>query len=435
MLRIRLLLIAALVLPTFFSGCAVNPVTGRNELALFQVSEQQEVELGQKAFPTAQQQMGGVYPDAALNDYVNRVGLRLARQGSRSSLPFQFKVVNDSTPNAFALPGGFIAITRGLLVNLDNESQLASVLGHEVAHVDARHSVQGMQRGALYDLGLIVLTGATGSSSLGPLARQAGGLAAGLLDRSYSRDQERESDRLGIDYMVRAGYNPNGAIELQEFFYRKLEGGAEPDWVGGLFRSHPFSRERLDANREYIRSRYSSAAAAPGALVGRRELQQATARLRETRAAYDLYDEARRLEREDKLAAAVPVYLQAAAAAPDEALILSGLGMAYLQSDDLGAARIHLSRAVQLDGRYYFSRLGLGYVYLQQKQADRAVAELETSMVLLPSLQGGYLLAEAYEKSGQKEKALEQYHAVAAADPNGRLGRSAAERARLLEGK
>ncbi len=433
MLRVCLPLIAALILATLFSGCAVNPVTGRKELALFEVSDQQEVEIGQKAFPAAQQQMGGVYPDAALNDYVNRVGLRLAKLSSRPGLPYQFQVINDSTPNAFALPGGFIAITRGLLVNLENESQLAAVLGHEVAHVDARHSVQGMQRGALYDLGLTVLSGAVGTTSFGPLASQAGKLAAGLLDRSYSREQERESDWLGIDYMVRAGYNPNGAIELQEFFSRKLEGGAESDWVGGLFRTHPFSRERLEANRDYIRRRYPSALADPAALVGSRELKQAIARLEQTRAGYELYDEARRLEREGQLPAAVPVYLKAAAAASDEALILVGLGMAYLQSEDIGSARIHLTRAVQLDGRYFFPRLGLGYVHLQQDRPSEAAAELEASMALLPSLQGGYLLAESYEKSGQKSKALNQYRAVATADPNGKLGKSAAARVRLLE--
>jgi len=201
------------------AACAVNPVTGQRELALFEVSSSQEIELGRQAFGPALQEMGGEYPDAALASYVNQVGRRLGAVTQRPELSYQFKVVNDSAPNAFALPGGFIAITRGLLASIENEAQLAAVLGHELGHVTARHSVQAMQRGNLMNLGLTVLGTATGSKSYGGLALQAGQLAAGLLENSYSRDQERQSDQLGVDYMVLAGYDPQGAVQLQEFFY------------------------------------------------------------------------------------------------------------------------------------------------------------------------------------------------------------------------
>jgi tetratricopeptide (TPR) repeat protein len=163
-------------------------------------------------------------------------------------------------------------------------------------------------------------------------------------------------------------------------------------------------------------------------------LQSATARLRQSRKGYELYDEARKLEEAGNLSQAVKVYLQAAAAAPDESLILTGLGMAYLNAEDAGSARLHLMRAVQLDGNYYLSRAGLGYVLLQKGDNPGAVRELEASMKLLPTLQGGYLLAEGYEKTGQPQKALELYRAVAQADPDGKLGRSAAERVHALGG-
>ncbi len=424
------LLLAVLAL----AGCAVNPVTGKRELALMQVSDTEEIDIGKKAFGPALQQMGGEYNDPQLAAYVNNVGQRLARLSARSNLPYEFKVVNDSSPNAFALPGGSIAISRGLLVNLENEAQLASVLGHEVGHVDARHSVQGMQRGTLLNVGLSVLSGVTGGTGYSAVAQQAGQLAASLLDNSYSREQERESDRLGIDYMVRAGYNPIGAVQLQEFFYRKIEGGAEPMWLSGLFRTHPFSKERLEANEAYIRSHHGQALNNPNSMLLPEPLMAATARLRQTQAAYDLYDQARQMEGQGNLSQAVATYLQAAAAAPDEALILTGLGMAYLKAEDEGSARRHLERAVQLDGNYYMSRMGLGYVYLQQKQDKQAVEELEASMKLLPSLQGGFLLAEGYEKTGQKQKAAQLYQDVAKADPQGKLGRAAAAKAKALGG-
>ncbi len=434
----RILLIKGSLLLIFLlliAGCAVNPVTGKKELALMQIPTSEEIAIGEKTFPQAIQQMGGEYPDPELAAYVNQVGQRLGRVSLRSDLPYQFKVVNDSSPNAFALPGGFIAISRGLLVNLDNEAQLAAVLGHEVGHVDARHSVQGMQRGTLLNVGLVVLSGVTGNASYGPLAQQAGQLAASLLDNSYSRDQEREADTLGIDYMVKSGYDPQGAVQLQEFFYRKIEGGAEPMWISGLFRTHPFSKERLEANQAYIGSRYAQTVGDSRYHLLPNPLQKATVRLRSVREAYDLYDEARRIEAKGDLSLAVATYLKAATAAPDESLILTGLGMAYLKAEDAGSARRYLGKAAQLNGNYYLTRMGLGYAYLQQGQNREALKELEASMDLLPTLQGGFLLAEAYEKAGEPQKALELYRAVAEADSGGKLGQAAAQRAAQLEGR
>jgi predicted Zn-dependent protease len=434
LLRTLVIFLLPLLILAGLAGCAVNPATGRSELALIPVSTSQEIAIGEKSFPQAVQQMGGEYPDARLAAYVNQVGLRLGRGSQRPELPYQFKVVNDSTPNAFALPGGFIAITRGLLINMDNEAQLAAILGHEIGHVTARHSVQGIQRGALLNVALSVLSGVTGETAYGPLAQQAGELSAALLDRSYSREQERESDLLGIDYMVQAAYDPQGAVQVQEFFYRQIEGGANPMWLSGIFRTHPFSKERMQDNDEYIRTRYAQTLNNPNYVLRPETLQSATARLRQSRKGYELYDEARKLEEAGNLSQAVSVYLQAAAAAPDESLILTGLGMAYLKAEDAGSARVHLARAVQLDGNYYLSRMGLGYALLKKGDNPGAVRELEASMKLLPTLQGGYLLAEGYEKTGQPQKALELYRAVAQADPNGKLGRSAAERVRALGG-
>jgi len=204
-------------------GCAVNPVTGRQELALFQVSTSEEISLGRQTFPRALQQVGGEYGDPQLAEYVRQVGDVLANVSQRPDLPYQFKVVNDSTPNTFALPGGFVAISRGLLAALENEAQLAAVLGHELGHVTARHSVQAMQSGSLLGLGMAVLGGVAGQGGYAVAAQQAGQLAAGLLENTYSREQERESDRLGVDYLVLAGYDPQGAVHLQEYFYRKVE--------------------------------------------------------------------------------------------------------------------------------------------------------------------------------------------------------------------
>ncbi len=418
----------------FLAGCAVNPVTGRNELALMSISPTQEVELGRKTFPQVLQRMGGAYPDRDLEAYVNRVGRRLGQVSHRPELQYSFKVVNDSTPNAFALPGGYIAVSRGLLVGLQTEAQLAAVLGHEIGHVTARHAVQGMQRSNLLGLGLAVLGAATQNSAVGRLARPAGELAAGLIDKRYSREQESESDRLGIDYMVRAGYDPQGSVEVMQYFYRQVDKGRAGGWLEGLFRSHPFSIERMRANRNYVETRYARERDNPAMRVGRQEFLAATARLRQVQPAYELYDRARRLEKEGKVRAAIDTYLQAAAKGPDEALILTGLGMAYLRAEQLTPARQHLQRALRLDDGYYLTSLGLGYIELQRNQPQAALKRLERSMELMPTLQGAFLLAESHEKLGHRQKAIELYQEVAKADARGKLGQEAVRRLQRLGG-
>ncbi|GAB4169268.1 MAG: M48 family metallopeptidase [Geothermobacteraceae bacterium] len=421
-----------LLLLLLLAGCAVNPVTGRNELAVMSISPTQEVELGRKTFPQVLQRMGGTYPDAGLEDYINRVGRRLGRVSHRPELQYSFKVVNDSTPNAFALPGGFVAVSRGLLVGLETEAQLAAVLGHEIGHVTARHSVQGMQRGNLLGLGVAILGAATQNSGFGSLARPVGELAAGLVDKRYSREQESESDRLGIDYMVRAGYDPQGSIEVMQYFYRQVDKGRAGGWLEGLFRSHPFSIERMQANRNYVESRYALDRGNPAMRVGREDFLAATAKLRDIQPAYDLYDRARRLEKEGKTRAAIDTYLQAAAKGPDEALILTGLGMAYLRAEQPTTARQHLQRALRLDDGYYLTSLGLGYVELQQGRHQKAVRRLERAMELMPTVQGAFLLAEAHEKLGHRQKAIGLYREVAEADARGKLGQEATRRLRRL---
>lgn len=419
-------IVSLLLSVTLLVSCATNPVTGRRELSLVKISTAEEIALGLEAFPAALQQSGGKYPDEEIQKYVNAVGTRLAQVCERDELPFQFAVVNNSAPNAFALPGGKIAITRGVLVNLTNEEQLAAVLGHEIAHVTARHAVQGINRSALLETGLSVLAGATASSNYATISRQAGQLAATLLDKTYSRTQESDADRLGIDYMFAAGYDPRGAVELQEFFSREVEHDQRSSRLEELFRSHPFSRDRLEQNRRYLTS--FPAADTTGRNQRTSNFLSATTRLRETQAAYVLHDQAIALEHNGKTREAMALYLAAATAAPEEALLRNALGMAELRAGDQVTAKRQLRKAVLLDGNYYQSRLGLGYLYLLENNFSRALIHLQASQDLLPTTRGTYLLAETFEKSGQTAEALRYYRLVAEQEPQTTLGQAAAAR-------
>jgi predicted Zn-dependent protease len=424
-------LIIGFVLLLFFvitAGCAVNPATGKSELAFYKMGEGEEVNLGEKAFPEAVQKMHGEYHDPQLAEYLNKVGLRLAKVSHRPHLPYDFRVVNDSTPNAFALPGGKIAITRGLLVDLENEAQLAAVLGHEIAHVTARHASQNLQRGILLSIGLQVLAHETSGISYGAFARQAGEIAGAVLNNTYSQEQEREADRLGIDYMVKAFYNPRGAVELQQYFFVK-SGKKETKWLEGLFRTHPFSKERMRGNQSYVQSRYARIVKNPAYSLGDESFTLAAAAIKKSRKAYDDYDKARQKEQGKDLAGAITFYRQAVKAAPDQAMLNTGLGMALLKNKEFGEAEQYLVESIRLDQGYFESQLGLGYVSLMNGRIQEAVIYLEKSMELMPTLGGAFYLAEAYEKNSNPDKAYRLYAQVAKADPGGRLGKVAAARA------
>lgn len=182
-------LITTLLIATWLTGCAVNPVTGKSEFMI--VSEQEELALGQQNYAPMQQAQGGVYDvDPELTSYVQEVGARLAAVSDRQ-LPYEFVVLNNSVPNAWALPGGKIAINRGLLTELNSEAELAAVLGHEIVHAAAKHSAQQMSRGAWLQ-GVIMATAiATGGSDYGQLV--VGGAAAGaqLINSTYGRSAEQ----------------------------------------------------------------------------------------------------------------------------------------------------------------------------------------------------------------------------------------------------
>ncbi|HJR69274.1 MAG TPA: M48 family metalloprotease, partial [Gammaproteobacteria bacterium] len=224
------------------AGCVINPVTGDRELAL--ISADQEVAIGEQQYAPSQQMQGGDYTlDPALTAYVAGVGRRLAAVSDRA-LPYEFVVLNNSVPNAWALPGGKIAVNRGLLVELQSEAELAAVLGHEIVHAAARHGALAMQRGLLLQGALLATQVAAQRGDYGGLTVGAASLGAQLLSQRNSRGAELESDLYGMRYMAAAGYDPSAAVTLQETFVRLSEqSGRDSGRLATLFASHPPSAE------------------------------------------------------------------------------------------------------------------------------------------------------------------------------------------------
>ena len=225
------------------AACAVNPATGGRQFML--MSENEEIEMGREADGQVTEAYG-LYGSEELQTFVRDMGEDLAAQSERPRLPWSFKVVDDPIVNAFALPGGFIFITRGILASLSSEAELAGVLGHEIGHVTARHSASQLSRQQLQQLGLGV-----GSVLSSDFASAAGALSAGLqiLNLKYGRGDETQSDELGVRYMSRAGYDPNALVGVFQALALAAGGGGRlPEWQS----THPDPENRQARIRELV---------------------------------------------------------------------------------------------------------------------------------------------------------------------------------------
>jgi len=248
------IIIALFGLITYCTNTVQNPITGENQR--IQLSPRQEIALGLQAREQMAARHGGLYPNSLLQQYIKQVGEKVVQQSdaAKSPYPFQFYLLRDPrTINAFALPGGQVFITAALLSRLSSESQLAATLGHEIGHVVARHGAEHL---AKQQLGA-TLVGAVGvvASDSEQRARQAQVLAQAvnqLVSLRYGRDDELESDRLGVRFMTQAGYNPQGIVELMQILGSARQGGQSPEF----FSSHPNPENRVQRLQQLISQTY-----------------------------------------------------------------------------------------------------------------------------------------------------------------------------------
>lgn len=240
-------LVSALLASVFLlSSCTTSPTSGQSIFTGL-VSTQQENELGASEHQKIIAQYNGVADNQALNDLVQKIGRKLAPYSERHDVNWTFTVLNDDIVNAFAVPGGYIYITRGLLNLAQDESQVAAVLAHEMGHINARHSAQQMSQSMVTNLGLSALSIATGSN----LAGQAGSVGADLFIKSYSRAHELEADAQSVKYLAAAGYDPYANTKflamLEEYteLERRMAGSTEGKNLGSFFATHPPTPERV----------------------------------------------------------------------------------------------------------------------------------------------------------------------------------------------
>ena len=399
---------------TVLAGCATNPVTGKSEISL--VSESWELKTGAQNYLPARQSQGGDYvADPKVQAYVQEVGNKLAAVSDRD-LPYQFAVINNSVPNAWAMPGGKIAINRGLLTELDSEAELAAVLGHEIVHAAAKHSAQAVQRGVMLQAAVLATGIATKDSDYGQVAALGAGAGAALINSKYGRDDERESDVYGMNYMSRAGYNPMGAVELQQTFLA-LKDGKAANFLEGLFASHPPSQERVATNRQHAANLPS------GGIEGRRRYGQMMARLLDSKPAYEAYDEARQALADNRLKAARRLVQQAIDSEPSEGHFFALLGDIEADEDDLNAADRAYDQAINLNPNFFYPLMRSGVINERQGRIAKAKRRLNRSLKLLETAEAYNTLGAIAEREGNLQQAEELY--ARAAQDSGATGQTA----------
>ena len=396
--------IVIIVAAAFLTGCAVNPVTGKTEFMT--VSTEAEIQMGQQNYAPMQQSQGGAHDtDPELTAYVSRVGQALAAQ-SGVPLPYEFVVLNNSVPNAWALPGGKIAINRGLLYELESEAELAAVLGHEVVHAAARHTAKQISRSQLMQIGVVGTAIAASDSDYGNLAVGGANLLAQIGLAKYGRGAELESDFYGMQYMSNAGYDPQGAVSLQETFVRLSE-GRRADWLSGLFASHPPSQARVDANKATVATLPS------GGKMGEDEFQRAMQKTRAAKPAYDAYDDGRKALAEDNLDDALALSNKALGLFPDEAHFHALRGDIRLVADKYDMAVTNYNRAINRRNGFFYYHLQRGLAKNELGQVDSAVVDLRRSIELLPTAPAHFALGNIAEGRGDLAAAIEHYKVVA----------------------
>ncbi|GBD95379.1 MAG TPA: tetratricopeptide repeat protein [Nitrospirae bacterium] len=456
---------------TFLFSCAVNPVTGERELML--VSEEQELRIGREAAPSMKWEFGGQYYDSSLESYLGTIVTRLWKNSERPYLPMQFYIQNTSVPNAFALPG-YVAITRGLLSDMDNEAQFAAVIGHEIGHVMARHTAQKISRMTLQQLGLAVgaaaLDGKRGSDTL----LTVGAIGSSLLLLKYDRNQEIQADRLGVKYMAELGYDPNEAISAHKILeksvdnYLKRQGKSreEDNFITSLLSTHPETEVRLSEIRAMINELPPYTIKNDGRF-GRR-FRTAAAKMREINKIYFIYDKAEKYYQENNFNEAERKLKEAIKLNSSQAPFHNLLGFVKMQQKNYAEAEKSFRKALSIDSGYQPSIYGTGLVRYFEGNYNQAIRKFKKSLELYPDhalthfgLGKSYLrvkqyseaipylgyfaqaapgnpevhglLGICYDMEGEIKPAVREYRYQLQVAPDTELGRHSKERLAVLE--
>ncbi len=430
---LKVLLLAILI--ALLSACATNPVTGKQELML--ISESQEIEMGKALFPNAMwgaEGGGGEYKDEKAKAYLGEIVQRLHRASHRPNLPVSFAIQNSSVPNAWAIPG-YVVITRGLLTGLQNEAEFAFVMGHEMGHVAARHSARQISQNILLQLGLVAAGLALQNKEQGELVLGLGAIGGTLLLRKYSRDDEFEADRLGVEYMTMIGYSPHNAVSahrnLQRISNEYLRSiGHEPserNFFEELLSTHPRTQTRIEEIERLIVNKRPSQIYGDGS-----NAQKYNTMIADIRRAHNIYvnyyDKALRAYQKGNLNEAQNYLHQAITLDRYQAPFYGLTGFVMLDRNNLAEAERYFNGALALDKNYQPAQRGIGMISYARHDYNGAISHLKRALALYPDdTPSHYFIGMSYLGINRCDIAVKHLSNVAEAMPkhktvNGILG-------------
>ncbi|MCS7171034.1 MAG: M48 family metalloprotease [Aquificaceae bacterium] len=386
------------VLIFFITSCA-GTTKGLPLLNL--LPEEKEVELGRAYVPYAIEESDGLYPDRDVQEYIKDIGLTLSRKSERR-LPYQFYLVNSSQVNAFALPGGPVMITRGLLLKLNSESELASVLAHELGHINARHHAKFLEK--QFGLNLLLNIGALlfADRPYGKALLQFGQVGAGLLALKFSREQEKEADQYGVLYTYKAGYDPMGMIRVFEMFKSLERGGRPPEWMS----THPLPDTRIQEVSKEIEVLKPTGAFITDTL----EFQRIKSKLVQTQASFEEFEKGKKAFGQRSYRIALEHFNRALEAYPDNYPARAYLAYILAMEGRLLEAERQSETALRTMPDVFLTNYVHGYVKFLQKEHTASIKHLQRASQLIPDhASTHYYLGRNYEATGQRSKAVEHY--------------------------
>jgi len=387
------------------SGCATSPVTG--ETILVGMSEAQEKQTDAQVAPHQFSQDLGAIQDEAVNRYVAGIGQRMGTLTHRPQMPYSYRVLNANYVNAYTFPGGAMGVTRGILADLDDEAQLAALLGHELGHVNARHAAQRQGQNLVAQAALAGLNVAAQSSDWGGLMSMGGQIGASALLAGYSREHEREADALGQEYLVKAGYPATGMMRLHQLLV--AEEKSAPSLLQTMFSTHPMSSERMQAAQAAADSRYRISNSLD---VRRERFMDSTASLRRIRPTIDACKNGETAMAARQYPKAQAEFQTALARTPRD--YASNLRMAQcLQAQGQTAKAVdYADNAREIYPQEAQAYKLAGVLALQQRDAGRAYQNLDRFDRLLPGDAGiTFLKGISLEGMGNRQAAAQHYAA------------------------
>lgn len=364
------------------------------------ISEKKEIELGELYIPSAIDEFEGLYPDEDVQRYIQGIGEKLAHKSQRQ-MPYRFYLVNSGIINAFALPGGPVVITRGIFLTLENEDELAGILGHEIGHIERRHHAKFVEKQFALSLLFQVTSLLLPQNLSGEVLFQLGKVSLGLLTLKFSRDQEREADESALNLLIKTGYSPEGMLKVFERF-KKMEKNRPPEWIS----THPLPESRIKGWQEKLEIIKPS-----GFFIKNTpNFDKIKERLLATAPSFEEVEKGKRALKEKDFEKAKKHFQRALELYSKNVPAYLYLSKIYLKEENFTLSRDMAFHALQLTPELYsaYYLCGLAEFYLQNW--ERALTYFEKAKKIIPFKgESYYYSGRTYEKKGEFLKVKENY--------------------------